>query len=50
MRFLLLTVLLATLVTLPFGCGGEDLKFPGSDAPTAVPADTQTPAPTDTPF
>ena len=51
-RLLMLLLLLATFILLPFGCGGEDLKFPGSVAtatPTAEPGATQTPTQTPTP-
>ena len=50
-RLLMLLFLLTTLVLLPFGCGGDDLKFPGSEAtatPTAAPGATQTPTQTPT--
>jgi len=52
MRLLFLLFLLTTLVLLPFGCGGDDLKFPGSAeataTPTAEPGATQTPTQTPT--
>ncbi len=41
MRLLMLFCLLATLVVLPFGCGGDDINFPGSER-------TETPTPTET--
>jgi hypothetical protein len=55
MRLLILFLLLTTFLALPFGCGGDDLNFPGSEAtetPTNTPTGTsatQTPTPTPTP-
>ena len=52
MRLFLLMLLLTALVVLPFGCGGDDLTFPGSEAtqtPTPESTQTQTPTPTATP-
>jgi len=47
----MLLLVLTTLVVLPFGCGGDDINFPGSE-PTATPTEasaTQTPTATVTP-
>ena len=59
MRFLMLTLVIAAIVVLPFGCGDDDIKFPGADdtpTPTvtatvgsATQTPTQTPTVTPTP-
>ena len=60
MRLLMLLMLSTVLLVLPFGCGDDDLEFPGgeptatptSDAtatPTGTQSQTQTPTPTATP-
>ena len=47
MRLLILLFLATVLLVVPFGCGDEDLEFPGGE-PTETPTDTQTPTPTGT--
>ena len=48
MRWLLFALLLTTFAVLPFGCGGDDLTFPGADN-TPTPTSASTPTPTETP-
>ena len=47
MRLLILLMLATVLLVIPFGCGDDDLEFPGGE-PTETPVDTPTQTPTGT--